>query len=116
MCGLRTWGSYCKELIADNSLAFSPGNRFYKFKISIGFPLLVDSGNWHTATKSSESQRETYSHYWFNSGKPISAIRLLASHYQLFEADAPLKCINHIFWLKGIFRRKLRWVKSGINQ
>jgi hypothetical protein len=40
----------------------------------MGFPLLADSGNRQTATNFSDLQRETYSRYWFNSGKPISAI------------------------------------------
>jgi hypothetical protein len=61
---------------------------------------LAGSGNWHTATNSFELQQETYSRYWFNSGKPISAISCLASHYQLFAAGAPFKCIKYIFWLK----------------
>jgi hypothetical protein len=38
--------------------------------------------------------------YWFNNGKPISAIRWLASRYQLFAAGAPLKWTNHMFSLK----------------
>jgi hypothetical protein len=38
-----------------------------------------------------ELQQETYSRYWLNSNKPISAISWLASHYQLFapEMDKP---------------------------
>jgi hypothetical protein len=53
-------------------------------------PLMTDGGNWHTATNSFELQREAYSHYRYNSGKPISAISWLAYHYQLFAADTPL--------------------------
>jgi hypothetical protein len=41
---------------------------------AIGFPLLADSGNWHTANNLFQLQREAYSRYWFNSGKPIAAI------------------------------------------
>jgi hypothetical protein len=44
-------------------------------------------------------RREIYSRYWFNSGKPISAISRLASRYQLFAVGG-LKWISHIFWLK----------------
>jgi hypothetical protein len=61
---------------------------------------LADGGNWYTATNLFELQRETYSRYWLNSSKPITGISWLAFHYQLFAADAPLKWISHIFWLK----------------
>jgi hypothetical protein len=71
--------------------------------VAIGFPLLVDSGIWHTATNSFELQWETYSRYWwFNSGKPISSIRWLASRYQSFAAGAQLKWISHMFWFKPL--------------
>jgi hypothetical protein len=40
---------------------------------SLYTPLLADSGNWHTATNFSDLQQETYSCYWFDGGKPISA-------------------------------------------
>jgi hypothetical protein len=63
---------------------------------------LADSGNWHTATNLFDLRREAYSRYWFNSGKPISAISLLASRHQLFAAFAPLKWVSHIFWLKPL--------------
>jgi hypothetical protein len=70
----NTWGFRCKELmaenpftfIADNFSTFTAGNRF--------FQLLADSGKWHITTNFSDLLRETYSRYWFNSGKPISAI------------------------------------------
>jgi hypothetical protein len=61
-----------------NFPAFPAENRFLN-KAAIVFPLLADSGNWHTTTNSFELQRETYSCYWFNSGKPISSISWLAS-------------------------------------
>ncbi len=70
-------GACCKELIAespfksisDNFLAFPAGNRFC---ICSGnrLPLLTDSGNWCTATNLFELQRETYSRYQHNRGKP----------------------------------------------
>jgi hypothetical protein len=63
---------------------------------------LADSGNWHNANNSYDLQRETYSRYWFNSGKPISTISRLASRYQLFAAGTPLKWINRIVWLKPL--------------
>jgi hypothetical protein len=34
----------------------------------------------------------------------------------LQAADAPLIWMSHNFYLKGIIRRKPRWVKSVINQ
>jgi hypothetical protein len=40
----------------------------------MGFQLLAVSGNWHMATNSYELELETYSRYWFNGGKPLSAI------------------------------------------
>jgi hypothetical protein len=58
------------------------------FVAAIGFPLLADSGNWHTATNSFKLQQETYSHYQQKSGKIIPAISWLACHYQLFAAGA----------------------------
>jgi hypothetical protein len=60
---------------------------------------LTDSGNWRTANNSFDLQREAYSRYRQNSGKPISAISWLAYRYQLFAAGAPL---NWIFWLKPL--------------
>jgi hypothetical protein len=63
---------------------------------AIGFPLLADSGNWHTATNLFQMQREAYSRYWINSSKPIAAISSLAYRYQLFAAGAPLNWISHI--------------------
>jgi hypothetical protein len=77
---------------------------------------LADGGNCHTASHSFKLQRETYSRYWFNSGKPISAISWLASRYQLFAEGAPLKWISHIFWLKGTVQRKLTGVQCDINR
>jgi hypothetical protein len=76
------WGFHCKELIAESPFTFIADNfsTFFRWKpvlgfvAAIGFPLLADSGNWHTATNFSDLQWETYSRYWFNSGKPISAI------------------------------------------
>jgi hypothetical protein len=70
--------------------------------VAVGFPLLADSRNWHTTTNLFDLWRETYSHYWVNSSKPISALSQLASCYQLFVAGAPLKWISHIFWLKPL--------------
>jgi hypothetical protein len=61
---------------------------------------LAYSGNWQTATISFDLQQETYSRYWFNNGKTISASSRLASCYLLFEAGAPFKWISHIVWLK----------------
>jgi hypothetical protein len=65
--------------IHDNFPAFPAANRFFKIVLAIVFPLLADSGNLHTFTNSFELQRETYSRYLFNSGRPISAIIWLAS-------------------------------------
>jgi hypothetical protein len=48
---------------------------------------LTDSRNWHTATNSLEWQREAYSHYRHNTGKPIFAVSWLAYRYQLFAVD-----------------------------
>jgi hypothetical protein len=66
---------------ADNIFAFSAANQFCDFLEAIGFLLLADSGNWHTATNSFDLRRDTYSCYWFHSDKPISAISRLASRY-----------------------------------
>jgi hypothetical protein len=70
--------------------------------VAIGFPLLTDSGNWRTTNNSFDLQREAYSCYRHNSGKPISSISWLAYRYQLFAAGAPLNWISHIFWLKPL--------------
>jgi hypothetical protein len=70
--------------------------------VAIGFPLLTDSGNWHTANNLFDLQREAYSCYRQNSGKPISAISWFAYCYQLLAAGAPLNWISHIFWLKPL--------------
>ncbi len=51
---------------------------------------MTDSGNWRTANNLFDLQREAYSHYQHNSGKPISVISWLAHRYQLFAAGAPL--------------------------
>jgi hypothetical protein len=74
-----TWGYRCKKLTAGIIFPHFPLETGFLIVAAIVFPLLADSGNWHTATNSSELQRETYSRYWFNSGKPISAISWLAS-------------------------------------
>jgi hypothetical protein len=64
---------------------------------------LTDSRNWHTANNWFDLQREAYSRYRHNSGKPIFAIGWLAYRYQLFfAAGAPLNWISHIFWLKQL--------------
>jgi hypothetical protein len=70
--------------------------------VAIGFPLLTDSGNWRTADNLFDLQREAYSCYRHNSGKPISAISWFAYRYQLFAAGTPLNWISHIFWLKPL--------------
>jgi hypothetical protein len=63
---------------------------------------LTDSGNWRTANNLFDLQREAYSPYRHNSGKPISAISWLAYRYQLFAVGTPLNWISHIFWLKPL--------------
>jgi hypothetical protein len=52
------------------------------------------------ATNSYELELETYSRYWFNGGKPLSAISWLA--YKLFAVGSLLPCISHIFCLKPL--------------
>ncbi len=61
---------------------------------------MTDSGKWRTTNNSFDLQREAYSLYRYNSGKPISTISWLAYRCQLFAAGAPLNWINHIFWLQ----------------
>jgi hypothetical protein len=63
---------------------------------AIGFPLLTDSENWRNPNNSFDLQREAYSRYRHNSGKPISAISWLGYRYQLFATGAPLNWISHI--------------------
>jgi hypothetical protein len=76
------------------------------FLVAIGLPLLIDSRNWHAATNLFELERETYSRYGHNSGKPIPTIRWLAFRYQLFVVEAPWKWMSHIFVLS---RWKFFW-------
>jgi hypothetical protein len=53
-----------------------------------------------TATNSFELQREAYSRYRHNSGKPIFSIRWLAYRYQLFGANAVIELVEpHILAL-----------------
>jgi hypothetical protein len=61
------------------------------FVAAIGFSLLADNRNWHPATDSFDLQQEAYSHYLFNSFKPISGISRLASRYQ--PIDFPLSVV-----------------------
>ncbi len=104
------WGFRCKKPTAESPFQFLADNfpRISRWKLvlwflaAIGCPLLADSGNWRTTTHLFESQWEAYSRYWYNSGKPNSAISWLASRYQLFAAGAPLIWISWIFWLKPL--------------
>jgi hypothetical protein len=63
---------------------------------------VIDRGNWRTVNNLFDLQREAYSRYRDNSGKPISAISWLAYCYQLFAAGAPLNWISYTFWLKPL--------------
>jgi hypothetical protein len=74
------------------------------FVAAMGFPPLADIGNLNTATNLFKVQRETYSCYEKNSGKPISAVSQLACCYQSFAAGTLLKWKSHIFWLKPLNR------------
>jgi hypothetical protein len=49
--------------MADNFPHFQLGSGSVICMAAIGFPLLADSGTWHTATKLFELEQETYSHY-----------------------------------------------------
>jgi hypothetical protein len=58
---------------------------------TVGLPLLNDNGNWRTANNLFYLQREAYSRYQHNSGKPISAISWLAYCYQFFLQRRPIE-------------------------
>jgi hypothetical protein len=67
------------------------GSRYWLI-VEIGVPLIICF----------ILQREAYSRYRHNSGKPISAVSWLAYRYLLFAAGAPLNWISRIFWLKPL--------------
>jgi hypothetical protein len=52
---------------------------------------LADSGNWHTATNLFQLQREAYSRYWINSGKPIDGLSAAETCFSRFKEPVPFK-------------------------